>query len=58
MRKIIAIIIWFCMLMLAWNLFGYFISAPNTIMNMIGVIVAISFLIFTVKSKCLMKLIK
>lgn len=51
-KTVILIFIWFICLMIVWTICAMFITAPDTILNLIGGIIGLMFIITTVKTKC------
>ena len=51
-KTAVLIFIWFTCLMIVWTICGMFITAPDTILNLIGGIIGLAFIITTIKTRC------
>lgn len=52
LKKAVLIAIWFILWMVVWAIFGKLVSAPDSLLNLIGVSLAIIYVIISVKTRC------
>lgn len=52
MKKAILVFLWFICLMVVWTLVGSFLSAPNTFLVFLGIVIAVLYIVVSVKTKC------
>ena len=52
LKKAALITIWFILWMVVWAIFGKLISAPDSLLNLIGASLAIIYVIISVKTRC------
>lgn len=52
MKKTLLFILWFLCLMVVWNFCSGWVSAPNTFLLALGWVVAVAFMVISVKTKC------
>ena len=52
LKKIVLIAIWFILWMVVWTMFGKLVSAPDSLLNLIGVSLAIIYVSVSVKTRC------
>ena len=53
MTKALLFFIWFLCLMAVWTICGNFISALDTLLVIIGLVIGMAFVFVSVKTKCL-----
>lgn len=52
LKKAVLIAIWFILWMVVWTVFGKLVSAPDSLLNLIGAIVAIIYVIVSIETRC------
>ena len=52
LKKAVLIAIWFILWMVVWIIFGKLVSAPDSLLNLIGANLAIIYVIVSVKTRC------
>ena len=52
LKKAVLIAIWFILWMVVWIIFGKLVSAPDSLLNLIGTNLAIIYVIVSVKTRC------
>ena len=52
LKKAVLITIWFILWMVVWAMFGKLVSAPDSLLNLIGASLAIIYVIISVKTRC------
>ena len=52
LKKAVLIAIWFILLMIVWTIFGKLVSAPDSLLNLIGATIVIIYGIVSVETRC------
>lgn len=57
MLKVIRIVIWVFLTLIAWIWVGSLISSPNTVAVIVGIIMGLGWIVLAIKTKCFTKFI-
>ena len=52
LKKVVLITIWFILWMIVWIIFGKLVSAPDGLLNLIGTIIVIIYVIVSIETRC------
>ena len=52
LKQAVLIVIWFILWMVVWNICGKLISAPDSLLNLIGAIIAIIYVVVSAETVC------
>lgn len=52
LKKVVLITIWFILWMIVWIIFGKLVSAPDSLLNLIGASLTIIYVIVSVETRC------
>ena len=52
LKKAVLIAIWLILWMVVWNMCGKLVSAPDSLLNLIGASLAIIYVVVSVKTRC------
>ena len=52
LKKVVLITIWFILWMIVWIIFGKLVSAPEGLLNLIGTIIVIIYVIVSIETRC------
>ena len=52
LKKAVLIAIWFILWMVVWIIFGKLVSAPDGLLNPIGTIIVIIYVIVSIETRC------
>ena len=52
LKRVVLITIWFILWMIVWIIFGKLVSAPDGLLNLIGTIIVIIYVIVSIETRC------